>query len=380
MECNNITNLSQGVSVEKSEETFDKSKEVVNLNFRGKKPHLAVTHYTQQPANGRPDALLFKSDKNTRINEELLKSLSKVSTEEELKKASFENHRTSLQEALEDRIRSTMSANGEYVWVYVTDFSEDLVVFQYQDEYFATAYSISEEGVVDLGEQEIQHVKRRNMYVDSDTGEELVKAADWLKTLSDKIDGEGSDEQSQEVDSGDPDSSEVVDEGETEGDEQSDTPVIVNEDTMTDKIKVEDLDLEDLTKSAAVQELIKAAVAEAEANKVAELEKAQLVTDTTELVKGFAGVEEDQVEVLVKALTSVDKEFGAALFKAFDGMQESLVAKDAELEEIKKSFGEKQDSIEGETTTKVSTAGTEGKQRTNDLAALVKARKAEQSK
>jgi len=61
-------------------------------------------------------------------------------------------------------------------------------------------------------------------------------------------------------------------------------------------------------------------------------------------------------------------------------MQEALVAKDAELEEIKKAFGEKQDSIEGETTAKVTTAATEGKQRTNDLAALVKARKAEQSK
>ncbi|AUR91455.1 hypothetical protein NVP1161O_013 [Vibrio phage 1.161.O._10N.261.48.C5] len=369
--------------MEKSEETFDKGKEVVNLNFRGKKPHLAVTHYTQQPANGRPDALLFKSDKNTRINEELLKSLGKVSTEEELKKASFENHRSALQEALEDRIRSTMSANGDYVWVYVTDFSEDLVVFQYQDEYFATAYSISEEGVVDLGDQEIQPVKRRNMYVDSETGEELVKAADWLQTLLEKTEEEGSDEQNSDVESDDPDSNEIVDEGETEGDEQSETPEIVNEDTMTDKIKVEDLDLEELTKSAAVQELIKAAVAEAEANKVAELEKAQLVTDTTELVKGFAGVEEDQVEVLVKALTSVDKEFGAALFKAFDGMQESLVAKAAELEEIKKSFGEKQDSIEGETTAKVTTAATEGKQRTKDLHELVKqanARKAEQSK
>ncbi|CAM0103038.1 hypothetical protein VPH184E373B_0021 [Vibrio phage 184E37-3b] len=365
--------------MEKSEETFDKSKEVINLNFRGKKPHLAVTHYTQQPANGRPDALLFKSDKNTHINEELLKSLGKVSTEEELKKASFDNHRQALEEAIEEKVRGSMSANGDYVWVYVVDFNEELVVFQYQEDHFAVTYSVTDNGVVEIGEQEIQHVKRRNMYVDSDTGEELIKAADWLKTLSDKIDGEGSDEQSQEVDSGDPDSSEVVDEGETEGDEQSDTPEIVNEDTMTDKIKVEDLDLEELTKSAAVQELIKAAVAEAEANKVAELEKAQLVTDTTEFVKGFAGVEEDQVEVLVKALTSVDKEFGAALFKAFDGMQEALVAKDAELEEIKKSFGEKQDAIEGETTAKVTTAATEGKQRTNDLAALVKARK-EQSK
>ena len=263
---------------------------------------------------------------------------------------------------------------------YVTDFSEDLVVFQYQDEYFATAYSISEDGVVDLGDQEIQPVKRRNMYVDSETGEELVKAADWLQTLLEKAEEDGSDEQNSDVESDDPDSNEIVDEGETEGDEQSETPEIVNEDTMTDKIKVEDLDLEELTKSAAVQELIKAAVAEAEANKVAELEKAKLVEDTTELVKGFKGVEEDQVEVLVKALTSVDEEFGAALFKAFDGMQEALVVKDAELEEIKKAFGEKQDSIEGETTAKVTTAATEGKQRTSDLAALVKARKAEQSK
>ncbi len=365
--------------MEKSEETFDKSKEVVNLNFRGKKPHLAVTHYTQQPANGRPDALLFKSDKNTHINEELLKSLSKVSTEEELKKASFDNHRQALQEAIEEKVRSSMSANGDYVWVYVVDFNEELVVFQYQEDHFAVTYSVTGNGVVEIGEQEIQHVKRRNMYVDSDTGEELVKAADWLKTLSDKIDGEGSDEHSQEVDSGDPDSSEVVDEGETEGDEQSDTPVIVNEDTMTDKTQDAELQFEEFMKSSKFEELMKAREDQARADERQAIEKAQLVTDTTELVKGFAGVEEDQVEVLVKALTSVDKEFGAALFKAFDGMQESLVAKDAELEEIKKSFGEKQDAIEGETTAKVTTAATEGKQRTNDLAALVKARK-EQSK
>ena len=366
--------------MEKSEETFDKSKEVINLNFRGKKPHLAVTHYTQQPANGRPDALLFKSDKNTHINEELLKSLGKVSTEEELKKASFDNHRQALQEAIEEKVRGSMSANGDYVWVYVVDFNEELVVFQYQEGHFAVTYSVTDNGVVEIGEQEIQHVKRRNMYVDSDTGEELIKAADWLKTLSDKIDGEGSDEQSQEVDSGDPDSSEVVDEGETEGDEQSDTPEIVNEDTMTDKTQDTELQFEEFMKSSKFEELMKAREDKARADERQAIEKAQLVTDTTELVKGFAGVEEDQVEVLVKALTSVDKEFGAALFKAFDGMQEALVAKDAELEEIKKSFGEKQDAIEGETTAKVTTAGTEGKQRTNDLAALVKARKAEQSK
>ncbi|AUR94263.1 hypothetical protein NVP1193O_132 [Vibrio phage 1.193.O._10N.286.52.C6] len=362
------------------EYNLDDYQEVTNLNVRGNNPHLAITNKFQgYSANNRPDALLFKSKGFDPSNQELMKTLGKIMSEEELKKASFDNHRLSLQEAIEEKVRSSMSANGDYVWVYVVDFNEELVVFQYQEDHFAVTYSVTDNGVVEIGEQEIQHVKRRNMYVDSDTGEELVKAADWLKTLSDKIDGEGSNEQSQEVESGDPDSSEVVDEGETEGDEQSDTPVIVNEDTMTDKTQNTELQFEEFMKSSKFEELMKAREDQARADERQAIEKARLVTDTTELVKGFAGVAEDQVEVLVKALTSVDEEFGAALFKAFDDMQEALVAKDAELEEIKKSFGEKQDAIEGETTAKVATAATEGKQRTNDLAALVKARK-EQSK
>lgn len=363
---------------------LDNYQEVTNLNFRGKRPHIAVTCPEQGgPCNGETNALMFKSGKIQPVNEELLKSVEGLISEEELKKASFENHRQALEEALIDTLKSM--SGEDYVFVYVADFNDNLVIFNYRDDLYAVTYTVSEDGVVKVGiisegseeTQEVRRVKRRNMYVDSDTGEELIKAVDWLKTLSDKIDGEGSDGQSLENDSGDPDSN-IDDEGETEG--NTEDPEIVNEDTMTDKVKIEDLDLEELTKSAAVQELIKAAVAEAELAKVAELEKAKLVEDTTELVKGFKGVEESEVEVLVKALTSVDEEFGAALFKAFDGMQEAVKEAKAEVEEIKKSFGEKQDGIEGETTSKTTVAATEGKQRTNDLAALVKARKAEQSK
>ncbi|AGN51485.1 hypothetical protein VPLG_00046 [Vibrio phage eugene 12A10] len=347
------------------EYNLDDYQEVTDLNVRGNKPHLAVTCKAQGfSANNRPDALLFKAtiDEN---NTELMKTLGKVMSDVELKKASFDNTRAALEESLLEVLK--ISSGCEYVWVYVQDFNENLVVFSYDDKIWAVTYYEGSDGNIVLGKaseneedvQDVVEVKRRTMYVDSDSGEELIKAADWLKPTI-KVDP----------------AADTNDHAETAASKEPQD----KEKMMTDKVTVGDLDLEELTKSAAVQELIKAAVAEAEANKVAELEEAQLVTDTTELVKGFAGVEEDQVEVLVKALTSVDKEFGAALFKAFDGMQESLVAKDAELEEIKKSFGEKQDSIEGETTTKVTTAGTEGKQRTNDLAALVKARKAEQSK
>jgi hypothetical protein len=360
------------------EYNLDDYQEVTNLNVRGNNPHLAVTCKAQGfSANNRPDALLFKCKGVNINNKELMKSLNKVFTEEELNKATFENKRKALEEALEDKLRGDIPSNNKDCFhLWVVDFNEDLVIFRYQDQLFAIEYFISDNSVIELGEGEIQHVKHRDMYIDSDTGEELIKAADWLKTLSDKIDGESSNELPLKTDSDDPDSS-VDDEGATEG--NTEDPKIVNEDTMTDKVKIEDLDLEELTKSAAVQELIKAAVAEAEQAKVAELEKAKLEEDTTELVKGFKGVEEDQVEVLVKALTSVDDKFGAALFKAFDGMQEAVKAAEAEVEEIKKSFGQKQDGVEGEVSSKTTVATSEGKQRTQDLTALVKARK-EQNK
>ena len=113
---------------------------------------------------------------------------------------SYENKRKALQEAIEEKLRSDMSANGEYVYAYVMDFNEDLVAFRYQDDIFAVSYTVTEDGVVTLGE-EPRSAKLRDLFVDSDTGEELIKASDWLsRSVADEDDSEQQDIPDTDVD------------------------------------------------------------------------------------------------------------------------------------------------------------------------------------
>ena len=319
--------------------------EITDLNFDGENPHLAICHKSQgYSANKRPTALLFKSE-GASLNQDIMKSLDGVVKQEIIQKMSYDNKRKALQEAVEEKLRSDMSANGEYVYAYVMDFNEDLVAFRYQDDIFAVSYTVTEDGVVTLGE-EPRSAKLRDLFVDSDTGEELIKASDWLsRSVADEDDSEQQDIPDTDVDGEDKET----------GEDSIDSPEKLQqeeEETMSDKKDPVVQEQEGLIKSADVQELIKQAIAD-DRKEQEELRKSQeLEATTTELFKGFTFVEEGVVSDLVKAVVSneqaieITKALSAAQDKIDTLVKSEKEAQD-ELVKVKEEFG-KPDAIEGE--------------------------------
>ena len=317
---------------------LDKYQELTDIHFDNENPHYAICHISQgKSANDCHDALMFKSG-DTKVTSELIKALSSVLPEDELLKMSAMNKRDLLEEAITERLRSNMSENGEYVWINVQDYNEDLVVFRFQQQTWAVDYTETESGLVEVGE-DIRPAHRKDLYIDSATGEELIKAADWFKK---EIPSESQELISSE-DAG-------VDEGETLITPQN--TLGTQEDKMSQDNQtpeVAEIDFEKAMQSEAFQkafaaQLEKAATEQAQlilkAKEAEELEKS-----TIEMMKGFEKfvAEEDAVEIAKSVLASSGSEkLIATLVKA----AEAIEAAEAKVEEIKKEFGEKQTSVE----------------------------------
>lgn len=347
--------------------------EIKHLNFdpraNGKKGHLAVCHAVQgYGANGWQDNDLIRKAKDSNgALQEIIKSLDGVVEESVIKALSFSNKQKALQESVEEKLRQDMSANGEYVWAYIQDFNDDMVVFSYQEKLYAVSYTITEEGVVTLGEEPKQ-TKRRDLYVDSDTGEELIKASQWLKKEIPDI----KEEKPSKID------------GEANGETPQTTPVVKEEESMSDNIN-----LDELVKSADFQEIIKAQAAELAKQQFDELVKAQekkaLEDSTTELLKSMSFIEEGQVETLVKAL--LVNEEPAEIVKALSAADEVIKSHEAKIKELedevvktKEEFGSKK-SIDATIEMKeVQKSADSSEQRTRDLDAIVKAQLAAKNK
>ena len=315
---------------------LDDYQEITNLNFNGEKPHLAICHKSQNySANGRPDALLFKG-KEPVMTEELLKSLGKVVGEEEVLKMSMQNKRDALQAAL----KIALSGNDDccYNYPYVADFNDDMVAFYYDEGLYAVAYTAdSTDNITFDGEPVL--ATRKELYVESETGQELIKALDFK-----------------------PETSPIIEE-----------VIIEEEEELTKSVNDQ---VQELLKAERV-ELLKSLREELKVEAAAE----ELQKSTTELVKGFSFVEEGSADMLVKALISCEGEFGVAILKSLEDasllVKEANVkveAAEAEVEEIKKEFGTKQSGKEGTPVVK-GTGATAGAERTQDLAAFMKSRK-----
>jgi uncharacterized protein YggU (UPF0235/DUF167 family) len=336
---------------------LSKHKEITDLNFDGEAPHLAICHHTQgYSANMRPDALLFKSE--TQVNTEVLKSLEGVVGEKELIKMSMENKRRKLESAIEDAIKG--DDEDRYLWVSISDFTEDMVAFYYEGNQWAVSYQ--EDGAGFTFTTEPVKVDRKDLYVDSETGEELIKAADWLKVQNPTSEQE--EEKSSEGDeTGEANEGDPV---ESPSDNQSED----KEDTMSEENKVEG---EVIVKSQAeLDELIKAASAvavtealEKQASKDAE--QALLKATKTELVK-CEHLPEEGMDTLVKALVA-NEDHLEVIVKAFSELNKANEELKAENARIVKEFGEKQESEESEIS--IEKGG-----ETANLKELVKARKA----
>lgn len=317
--------------------------EIKDLNFDprtdGSKPHLAVCHYIQGfGANGWGEADLVRKSKNQTT--EIVKAMKDAGLPQELiQKMSYRNMKQTLNEAIETYIRGNMAANGEYVWVDVFDFNDERVGFYFQETHWSVDYTVVDEVVV-LGE-DIRKGKELYVVVDSETGEELIKANFWKKENP-----EFEEERSSDT------------EGAEDGETQSTPDVNEEEENMSDIDKTQ---LEELMKSAEMQELVKAQAQVLAKEQLEELQKAaqeeELRKSTVEILKGVEAIGEDLAETLVKSVLVSDH--SVELLKAFGDMQDLLVKAREEKQEaiekaekIKDEFGS-QDSLDGEVTDKV---------------------------
>lgn len=340
-----------------SDTNLDEFCEVTDLNFDGDAPHIAITGRWQgYSANGRTKELLLKSSEDGVVPQEIIKSLDGQVPEQVLVKMSYSNMRRSLEQALTALLKE-MEDEDDYVWVDVYDFNDDMVAFRYREQLWAVDYEATEDGVVTIG-QDLRVTSNRELYVDSETGEELIKASFWRKDENPEV------EDTSELEDTDTD-------GEIEGEDPIDTPEVEDkEDNMSEKIE--------MTPEQLQEEIQKALVADRAHQE--ELRKAQeLKASTTELVKGLGFVEEGDVEELVKSLVA---EGGEVLVKAFSAAKEKVDALQVELEkaaeqpeEVVVEDVQPEELEKGKEPVQVS-----GEDRTAQLADIVKAKLAAKNK
>lgn len=309
-------------------ENLDEFSEITELNFEGENPHLAICHESQSySANNRHQALFFKS-KGQLLSSEIVKSLEGVVPEEVLTKMSVQNKRNMLEEKIEERIRGNMSSNGDYVYIWVKDFNDSLVAFEYNEALFAVDYTESESGIIEVGEDP-RPVSRKDLYVDSETGEELIKAVDWFKK--------------------NPVDELVTSDGEDEAGKTS-TPLV---ETVTEDNTLENQEQVIAKSQAEFDELVKAQVEAALKAKEEAAQYEALVKSTGDKLEAMSFIAEESQEDIVKAILT--NEQGSVVLSVLEKAQEAITkAKEeaeAEILKVKEEFG-KQEALEGDVVEK----------------------------
>jgi hypothetical protein len=302
--------------VRKTMPDLSKHTELTDITFDHDNAHLAVCHVSQgYSANGRPDALLFKA--NQPITKAALDSLKDIYPTETITKMTSNSKRSYLESLIMDALKATFDG---YIWAYVTDFNEDMVAFNYEDSLWAVGYSVEgDSGTITLSDTP-RKVIRGEVYIGSESGEVLIKSAAFKELQITK------------------------------------TTTLPEDNIKSDDIKKENtkmsdkLDVQELLKSSEAQELLKAMAADLAKEQFEELQKAaqlvELTKSTSEILKGFEVIVEDDVEGIVKCLVSIDQNVAGTVLKALGDMQSEIVKVKAEKEEIKKEFGEKQTTKE----------------------------------
>jgi len=331
-----------------------KGAELKDITFDHEGAHLAVCHASQgYSANGRPDALLLKS--STPITKALSESLEDVYGKEAVVKITANNKRKHLEMLVEAKLKESFP-ELDYVYAYLMDYNEDMIVFEFDNVLWAVDYGMEDEDTssIVLGDSPVQ-VVRADMYVEAESGETLIKAAAFKELPSNDVnkseDGDIKEGDLAETPLNKEEAS-MADNLQTEtlveeDVNKSDEAVEVKEETlkMTDKTQVEEL-----LKSEQAQEMLKAMAQDLAEKQFEELQKAaqkeELVKSTSDIVKGFEHVAEDQVEDVVKCLVDMDPSVAGILLKSMSDMQEALLEKSAEVEEVKKEFGTQQKAVE----------------------------------
>lgn len=278
------------------------------------KPHIAVCHMDPLinggSANEENIALVLKAKEGGVKLNTILKALGENA--DVLEKATYRN----LQKQLEAALMDKYSAGGEHSYVWVTDFDESSVVYEYKDTYYSMNYELTENDIVTLKGEAIEAV-RHEIYTNVEGDALVLKGAE---EVSESLEAT-SDEEQEEI--------QVASEDVKENKEST-----VTEETV--QPEVEKLD---------VEAIIAKAKSDARAEFEAEYAEAELLKSTGNILKSFDFIEEADLSVLVKALVSVE---GADLIiKSFESAKTAIDAANAEVVKAKEEFGNKpQQSLE----------------------------------
>lgn len=291
-------------------------------------PHIAMTSFAYNGgcATGNDLPVVTKSKVIGDNIKEILKSLG--ADESTLEKASYNNLRKMLGSSLRDRLE----VEGEYSYVYVEDFDEEKVVFEHGDRLQSVSYSLNDNGIVLLGD-DYTDVLRHDVYTDV-SGQEMI-----LKGAEDAEDADAEDVL-EDVENSDINAEVMIE-------DVSDTDTSLDNQNKKDKEDTMSNSEEnnELLKSAEVQDIIEKAIAKDRAEQEAIQKANKLKADTAEVVKGLGVIDEADQDAIVKALVA-DEVSATVLIKALTDMGAAVIKAKEEVEEVRKSFGEKEQTAE----------------------------------
>lgn len=280
-------------------------------------PHIAVCSMTinDGAANKRNATVLRKSKSDKEIA--LLKMLKAEPSV--LEKASVSNTQKLLEAALKDKF-----ANAEtYTWIYLEDFDPEtsLAIFEMDTKKYVIGYEVTSQGLIELSE-EMEEVIKHNVYTTASENELILKG-----NIADEK------QENSEIQSEANENEEVL---------SSDNP----EEKQEEGIMSDPKDVQPVEFTKAQQDQISELLKAERLAVKQEIEAAALLKSTTESLSNLEGiVAAEDVEVLAKGLLK-DTEFMSVVLKSFVAAKEAISAKDAEVAQIKKEFGEAEQTAE----------------------------------
>lgn len=280
-------------------------------------PHIAVCSMTinDGAANKRNATVLRKSKSDKEIA--LLKMLKAEPSV--LEKASVSNTQKLLEAALKDKF-----ANAEtYTWIYLEDFDPEtsLAIFEMDTKKYVIGYEVTSQGLIELSE-EMEEVIKHNVYTTASENELILKG-----NIADEK------QENSEIQSEANENEEVL---------SSDNP----EEKQEEGIMSDPKDVQPVEFTKAQQDQISELLKAERLAVKQEIEAAELLKSTTESLSNLEGiVAAEDVEVLAKGLLK-DTEFMSVVLKSFVAAKEAISAKDAEVAQIKKEFGEAEQTAE----------------------------------
>lgn len=283
-------------------------------------PHIAVCSMTinDGAANKRNATVLRKSKSDKEIA--LLKMLKAEPSV--LEKASVSNTKKLLEAALKDKF-----ANAEtYTWIYLEDFDPEtnlaiFEMFEMDTKKYVIGYEVTSQGLIELSE-EMEEVIKHNVYTTASENELILKG-----NIADEK------QENSEIKSEANENEEVL---------SSDNP----EEKQEEGIMSDPKDVQPVEFTKAQQDQISELLKAERLAVKQEIEAAELLKSTTESLSNLEGiVDAEDVEVLAKGLLK-DTEFMSVVLKSFVAAKEAISAKDAEVAQIKKEFGEAEQTAE----------------------------------